>query len=207
MPTRYSAVMPSRIKPVDSVTMSGLRSTRATSRPLTRPMTTAHTNTMKAAYSEAVVRSPWKRRRGRWRAARSPPPSTGRCRPIMIDEHLPEGDEGDDAAEREQAAPRRRGEGRRGDDLADDAGGSPVGQPDRDEPGAEQQAARQRPEVQPLSGPRDSADSRLADLLGQRAPPVPDANAPTGAGRSESYRILSRPSRRARRRLTPGAGG
>ena len=118
VPARYSVLMPSRIRLVASVTISGLRSNTATRTPLTNPMTIATTNTDDDRLGEAVVG-----------ALRHPDEDVGEQRDggahRQVDaahhdhQHLSEGDDGDDAAEREQRAPRRRRERARGDDLAD----------------------------------------------------------------------------------------
>ena len=126
VPSRYSAVIPSRISPVDSVTISGLSSSTATSTPLTRPITTPITKTTSTAYGEAVVLALGHadedvgEQRDR-RAHRQVDPTH------HDHEHLAEGDDGDDAAER-AAGVLHDVDGQRlgGDDPADDRAATPV---------------------------------------------------------------------------------
>ena len=106
VPSRYSAVMPSRISPVDSVTMSGLRSKIAISNPFTRPITNGPGEHDEDRVREAVVGplgdtdEDVGEQRDRTRHRQVDPAHHDH-------EHLPEGDDGDDAADRQEDRPRR----------------------------------------------------------------------------------------------------
>ena len=151
--------------------MSGLRSKIAISNPFTRPITIAHTNTMKIAYA----------RRSSDRLGDTDEDvgeQRDRTRHREVDpahhdhEHLPEGDDGDDAADRQEDRPGRRRQRRRRDDLTDEQEQG-AGDPDGDEAGAEQQVAHHVPETEAAGGSGKSAGTRNADVfVGQLEPPL-----------------------------------
>ena len=170
VPTRYSAVIPSRIKLVAKVTISGLRSRTATSRPLTRPITTATTKTVTIALGQPVVGS---LRHADEHVGKSEmlAPIDRSMPPIMITNIWPRATIATTLPSGQQRAPRGRRERAGSDDPADHEQHRHR-DPDRDETRAEQEVAEQRSYIESadtLAG----ASVRAADVVGHSHPCSP----------------------------------